>query len=252
MLSALLRFSPSTPRSDRPPKASRPPHPIISTRIAFPFHRSPPRIDLKHASASRRFVAQLLLSRKTRTIFSFEIVLGCSNSSESADLRHDLMAEYARFACVKLSACSYSLFMCGRFARRSTQEVLADWFGVRSKTCPGSRLPSTRRRRAPNRCAPQSRYGQTRIWTRSLGLLPFWAKDAKFATPRLTRGRKKWSPSRLSRSLQERRCLVPADAFYEWQKLDAKTRRRSPLHSDRVNPTPSPDSGNPGSQRREP
>lgn len=27
------------------------------------------------------------------------------------------------------------------------------------------------------------------------------------------------------RGLQKRRCLVPADAFYEWQKLDAKTKQ---------------------------
>jgi putative SOS response-associated peptidase YedK len=28
-------------------------------------------------------------------------------------------------------------------------------------------------------------------------------------------------------AIKYRHCLVPADALYEWQKLDAKTKRRS-------------------------
>ena len=71
--------------------------------------------------------------------------------------------------------------MCGRFARRSTQEVLADWFGVELEDMPWF---------APTyNAAPQSTQPIVG-WTATpagaefalmrWGLVPFWAKDAKF------------------------------------------------------------------------
>jgi putative SOS response-associated peptidase YedK len=70
--------------------------------------------------------------------------------------------------------------MCGRFARKSTQEALADWFGVEPEDMPWF---------APTyNAAPQSEQPVVRLnrdtesrevalarW----GLVPFWAKDAK-------------------------------------------------------------------------
>src|SRR5579863_10545031 len=74
----------------------------------------------------------------------------------------------------------YSQPMCGRFARRSTQQVLADWFGVEVEDMPFF---------APTyNAAPQSTQPVVRLSSDTSkrefalmrwGLVPFWAKDAK-------------------------------------------------------------------------
>jgi len=63
------------------------------------------------------------------------------------------------------------------------------------------------------------------------GLVPSWHKDPKHlgvsainAQAESLMEKPMWR-----RPLQKRRCLVPADAFYEWQKLDAKISSR--MHS---------------------
>jgi len=117
--------------------------------------------------------------------------------------------------------------MCGRFARRSTQEVLADWFGVELEDMPWF---------APSyNVAPQSVQPIVRLsrdtGTREFalmrwGLVPFWAMDAKFGYSTINaRAEEVASKPAYREALKRRRCLVPADAFYEWQRLDAKTKQ---------------------------
>lgn len=71
--------------------------------------------------------------------------------------------------------------MCGRFARRSTQEVLADWFGVELEDMPWF-APTWNA--APQSMQPIVRLnrdtGSREIALNRWGLVPFWAKDAKF------------------------------------------------------------------------
>jgi len=58
------------------------------------------------------------------------------------------------------------------------------------------------------------------------GLVPFWAKDAKMAYSTINaRAEEVASKPAYREALKKRRCLVPADAFYEWQRLDSKTKR---------------------------
>jgi len=119
------------------------------------------------------------------------------------------------------------LSMCGRFARRSTQEVLADWFGVELEDMPWF---------APTyNAAPQSTQPVVRLNRDSgdrefalmrWGLVPFWAKDPKFGYSTIN-ARAEEAPSKPAyrEALKKRRCLVPADAFYEWQRLDQKNKQ---------------------------
>jgi putative SOS response-associated peptidase YedK len=121
----------------------------------------------------------------------------------------------------------FLLGMCGRFARRSTQEVLADWFGVELEDMPWF---------APTfNAAPQSTQPVVRLNRDSgsrefalmrWGLVPFWAKDAKFGYSTIN-ARAEEAPSKPAyrEALKKRRCLVPADAFYEWQRLDQKNKQ---------------------------
>ena len=58
------------------------------------------------------------------------------------------------------------------------------------------------------------------------GLVPFWAKEAKPAYSTINaRAEEVAQKPAFREALKKRRCLVPADAFYEWQRLDAKTKR---------------------------
>jgi putative SOS response-associated peptidase YedK len=116
--------------------------------------------------------------------------------------------------------------MCGRFARKSTQEVLADWFGVELEDMPWF-APSYNA--APQSVQPVVRQnrdtGSREFAQMRWGLVPFWAKDAKFGYSTINaRAEEAASKPAYREALKKRRCLVPADAFYEWQRIDKKTR----------------------------
>jgi putative SOS response-associated peptidase YedK len=55
------------------------------------------------------------------------------------------------------------------------------------------------------------------------GLVPFWAKDTKFAA-RLINARAESAPKKpaFRSAFKSRRCLIPADGFYEWKKTGNK------------------------------
>ena len=113
----------------------------------------------------------------------------------------------------------YPMSMCGRFARKSTQEVLADWFGVELEDMPWF-APSYNA--APQSVQPVVRLnrdsGQREFALMRWGLVPFWAKDAKFGYTTINaRAEEAAAKPAYREALKKRRCLVPADAFYEWQ-----------------------------------
>ena len=128
--------------------------------------------------------------------------------------------------------------MCGRFARRSTQQVLADWFGVELEEMPWF-APSYNA--APQSVQPVVRLnrdsGKPEFVLNRWGLVPFWAKDAKPAYATINaRAEEAATKPAFREALKKRRCLVPADAFYEWQRPTQNwTRRQS-------SPLPSPSS----------
>ena len=57
------------------------------------------------------------------------------------------------------------------------------------------------------------------------GLVPFWERSEKpkFA-PINARSEEMMTKPMFKQSVQERRCVVPADGFFEWHKLDEKTK----------------------------
>ncbi len=117
--------------------------------------------------------------------------------------------------------------MCGRFARRSTQEVLADWFGVEIEDMPWF-APTYNA--APQSTQPVVRLnnetGKREFALMRWGLVPYWAKDAKVGYTTINARAEEVASKPLYRdALKKRRCLIPADAFYEWQRVDAKTKR---------------------------
>ena len=116
--------------------------------------------------------------------------------------------------------------MCGRFARRSTQEVLADWFGVALEEMPWFEPTFNA---APQSTQPVVRLnrdsGGREFALLKWGLVPFWAKDAKIGYTTIN-ARAEEAPSKPAyrEAFKKRRCLIPADAFYEWKRVDAKSK----------------------------
>jgi putative SOS response-associated peptidase YedK len=116
--------------------------------------------------------------------------------------------------------------MCGRFQASRSAEEIARWFKT---TGP---LPNTRERynAAPTQSLlnvlrdPDT--GERQLAVLRWGLIPFWAKDAKIAYSTINAMAETVATKPAFReAFKSRRCLVPADGFYEWKKLDAKNKQ---------------------------
>ena len=68
--------------------------------------------------------------------------------------------------------------------------------------------------------------GERELTVMRWGLVPFWSKDGKasFSTINAKSETVATSPA-FREAWKTRRCLVPADCFYEWQKIDDKTKQ---------------------------
>jgi putative SOS response-associated peptidase YedK len=67
--------------------------------------------------------------------------------------------------------------------------------------------------------------GERELTLMRRGLIHWWAKDAKVGFSTINAKAETLTTSRAFReAFDRRRCLVPAEWFYEWQKIDAKTK----------------------------
>src|ERR1700733_11739745 len=116
--------------------------------------------------------------------------------------------------------------MCGRFLNRTPAAETACIFGTKNA------LPNwpPRYNLAPTDGALAVRFNPE-THERSLdvlrwGLIPFWSKDKKIGYS-LINARAEGIDTKPSfrEAFEQRRCLIPADGFYEWKKLDAKTKQ---------------------------
>jgi putative SOS response-associated peptidase YedK len=119
--------------------------------------------------------------------------------------------------------------MCGRFARKSTQDLLAEWFGIELEDMPWF-APSYNV--APQSVQPVVRSnrdsGSREFALLRWGLVPFWAKDPKFGYSTINaRAEEAASKPAFREALKKRRCVVPADAFYEWQRGNTNTQPKT-------------------------
>lgn len=66
------------------------------------------------------------------------------------------------------------------------------------------------------------------------GLVPFWDRSEKpKIAPINARVEDVLSKPTFKQSMQKRRCLVPADGFFEWKRLDAEGTLKVPYHIQR-------------------
>lgn len=118
--------------------------------------------------------------------------------------------------------------MCGRYVRKSTRREIAAWFGTDTGIEEGITLDwGTSYNVAPQTFQPVVRLnrdtGKREIVLMRWGLIPYWSKDAKIGYSTINAKAETVATAPAFReAFKRRRCLVPADAFYEWQKLDPK------------------------------
>ena len=108
--------------------------------------------------------------------------------------------------------------MCGRFTLRTTMPVLVEHFGLgQMPTLPPRYNIAPSQDVAVVRPCPQppGRALSTMRW----GLIPAWAREPA-SGPRLINARSETAARKPSfrAAFRHRRCLIPADGFYEWQK----------------------------------
>jgi putative SOS response-associated peptidase YedK len=74
-------------------------------------------------------------------------------------------------------------------------------------------------------CVRQTHDGRE-VFPAKWGLIPSWSKDAKLAASCINAKSETIDTKPMFRSaFKSRRCLVIASGFYEWQKIDAKTKQ---------------------------
>lgn len=107
--------------------------------------------------------------------------------------------------------------MCGRFVQTAEPETYASVFHVdRTVT---EKLPASYNVAPTDRVYAVAEHdGERLLGSFTWGLIPFWAKDRKIAARNINaRAETVTTKPAFRDSFAKRRCLIPADGFYEWQ-----------------------------------
>jgi putative SOS response-associated peptidase YedK len=123
--------------------------------------------------------------------------------------------------------------VCGRFVQTSSVESLAERFEVAEVTfarplvpdynvTPRADVPIVRERARDD---PPTRVLSVVRW----GLVPSWAKSPSIGDRQINaRAESITERPAYRRAMQKRRCIVPADAFYEWKKPEVARAPKTP------------------------
>jgi putative SOS response-associated peptidase YedK len=109
--------------------------------------------------------------------------------------------------------------MCGRYTLATPVEKLAEVFGLADSSVdlpPNYNVAPTQ-----EVVAVLEEDGQRRLEVLRWGLIPSWADDPQIGS-RMINARAETAPEKPSfrRPFRERRCLIPADGFYEWKRTN--------------------------------
>ncbi len=110
--------------------------------------------------------------------------------------------------------------MCGRYTLAVTPELLRQLFGFVFTPNLQPRFNISPTQKAP---AVRPGNGGRRIDLLRWGLIPGWSADASVASKLINaRGETVADKPSFREAFAERRCLIPADGFYEWRTEDGK------------------------------
>jgi putative SOS response-associated peptidase YedK len=113
--------------------------------------------------------------------------------------------------------------MCGRFVLKAPFSELVRLYNVTNNLNlePRYNIP-------PTEDVPvvRSREGKRTLDMLRWGLVPYWAKDIKIGFSLINAKAETVAEKPAFRdAFKDRRCIIPADGFYEWRKLDTKTKQ---------------------------
>jgi putative SOS response-associated peptidase YedK len=116
--------------------------------------------------------------------------------------------------------------MCGRYRLTAQERWLSEYFSIpaedlewaaRWNIAPTDEVATVRQ----DRHEPKRKFAKMR-W----GLIPYWAKDASIGVRAINAVSETAAEKRMFRdSMRKRRCLIPADAFYEWKQIEPKKKQ---------------------------
>ena len=119
--------------------------------------------------------------------------------------------------------------MCGRYSETVDPMQLAEVLAIDHCTYEFTPRPVI----APTQIAPVvvSENGQTELKSMRWGLIPQWADDEKIGH-KLFNARSETAAQKpaFREAWCQRRCLIPADGFYEWNHLNHGTGKKQPFH----------------------
>jgi len=120
--------------------------------------------------------------------------------------------------------------MCGRYGRRADKQRIAEWMQTHNTDVFDDPFLAPSYNVAPQSLQPvvrlDSETGERELTVMRWGLIPFWSKDSMIAYSTINAKAETITTSPVYReAIKRRRCLVPADWFYEWKKIDAKTKQ---------------------------
>lgn len=116
--------------------------------------------------------------------------------------------------------------MCGRYRLTAKERWLSEYFNIpaediewaaRWNIAPTDEVATVRQHRTePKRVFAKMRWG----------LIPNWAKDISISTKTINAACETASEKPAFReSMKKRRCLIPADGFYEWKQIGLKKKQ---------------------------
>jgi putative SOS response-associated peptidase YedK len=120
--------------------------------------------------------------------------------------------------------------MCGRYGRRADKQRIAEWMQAHDTNVFDDSYFAPSYNVAPQSFQPvvilDQETGERELTVMRWGLVPFWSRDGKAGYSTINAKAETIATSPAYReAFKRRRCLVPAEWFYEWQKIDAKTKQ---------------------------
>ncbi len=145
---------------------------------------------------------------------------------------HQINLEHSGCCRARSIGFDHTVHMCGRYRLSRRKEILEEQFAALSDDAEWS----PRYNIAPTQFVPvvrqNSKTASRELALTRWGLVPSWAKDSSKAAAMINaRSETAASKPAFSDALKFRRCLIPADGFYEWSRHEAACVivRRAPL-----------------------
>jgi putative SOS response-associated peptidase YedK len=127
--------------------------------------------------------------------------------------------------------------MCGRFVSSSPPDELAKYFDV-EQVAETALDPSYNVAPSNDVYVVVESGGIRRLDTFHWGLIPFWAKDVKTGNKMINaRAETVAEKNAYKHAFKKRRCIIPADGFYEWKKVPGQ-KAKQPYYIQRADGEP--------------